>query len=480
MFLCIKNHFRFVQILIDEDDTPEKIFESLNRGAILFQFDLLRNNLFLRARQDRDYLYEEYWAHFEDPYWGDTEETESGTISYIFLQHFLMAKLRTESVKPEFFTYERKYLPKLKEQGNTKIEDEFSDLKHYSGVYRQITDCEEDSVLENRMRFYQTFKLTTLHPFVLYLTCEIGLKGRQLNRVLHILESYTIRRMLCYRGTTGLKNFNKFFASLIRRLDDNFSLDNFIEYLSEEASATNRYPKDSDIEPTLHTRFERNPLPFPDNETIIFPEDRLVRAALEGLWTETAGAIKRKLIRYILYRIELMKVKEDNFTESLAFEDKLTTLEHIMPEEWKKTWPLPTTSGAVSYVTDTRRLYINKNVQSQETLYNDLFPNPIVENPRTGVADKSSEDAYNLAIARDGLLESIGNLTLVTRELNSKLGNRTFSAKKKALDKHSRLKLNQEICEQDVWDVNEIHERAEKLVADFCEIWPSLDWFSGE
>jgi hypothetical protein len=87
---------------------------------------------------------------------------------------------------------------------------------------------------------------------------------------------------------------------------------------------------------------------------------------------------------------------------------------------------------------------------------------------------------YNLAVARDGLLESIGNLTLVTRELNSKLGNRTFPKKKEALSKHSILKLNQEICEADVWEVNEIYERAEGLIAIFCEIWPSLDWFSGE
>ena len=480
LFLCIKNHFRFVQILIDEDDKPEKIFESLNRGAILFQFDLLRNNLFLRAREDRDRLYEEYWEHFEDPYWGDPEETESGTSSDIFLQHFLMAKLGTESVKPEFFTYERKYLPNLKQRGNTTIEGEFSDLKRYSAVYRQITDCEEDSPLENRMRVYQTFNLTTLHPFVLYLTCEVGLKGMRLDRVLHILESYTIRRMLCYKGTGGVKNFNKLFASLIRRLGDNFSLDNFIECLSEEASPTNRYPTDSEIRPTLHTRFDRDPLPFPDDTTMVFPGDGHVRAALEGLWASTAGQIKRKLIRYILYRIELMKVKEDKFTESLAFEDKLTTLEHIMPEGWKGTWALPVTSGSVGYDTDTRRMYINRNVQSQGMLYNDLFPNPTVENPRTGLADKSYEDVYNLALARDSLLESIGNLTLVTRELNSKLGNRTFSAKKKALGKHSRLKLNAEICEEDVWDINEIHERAEGLIADFCEIWPSLDWFSGE
>ena len=296
LFLCIKNHFRFVQIPIDETDRPEKIFESLNaRGKKLFEFDLLRNNLFLRARENRDGLYERYWRHFEDHYW-TREVKKDETFSDIFLQHFLMAKLRTESVKPEFLTYERKYLPELKKRRDTTMEDEFSDLKRYSEVYQQITDCENDSYLENRMRFYQTFNLTTVHPFVLYLTCEVELKGRQLDRVLHILESYTIRRMLCCRGKGGLKNFNKFFASLIKRLGDNFSLENFIEYLSRETSATNKYPKNSEIRSALHTRFDRNPLPFPDSTTIIFPGNGLVRAALEGLWAETAGAIRQRVV----------------------------------------------------------------------------------------------------------------------------------------------------------------------------------------
>ncbi|MDE0013186.1 MAG: DUF262 domain-containing HNH endonuclease family protein [Candidatus Poribacteria bacterium] len=481
LFLCIKDHFRFVLIPIDETDRPEKIFESLNaRGKKLFEFDLLRNNLFLRAREDRDSLYEKSWQHFEDPYWA-REVTKDETFSDIFLQHFLMAKLRTESVKPEFLTYERKYLPELKQRGDTTIEDEFSDLKRYSEVYQQITDCENDSQLENRMRFYQTFNLTTLHPFVLYLTCEVGLKGRQLDRVLHILESYTIRRMLCYRGKGGLKNFNKFFASLIKRLGDNFSLGSFIEYLSQETSRTNKYPTDSEIRSTLHTRFERNPLPFPDSTTLVFPGDRLVRAALEGLWAETAGAIKQRLIRYILYRIELRKMKEDKFAEPLSFEDNLTTLEHIMPKEWMKTWSLPVGEGSVKYDTETRRVSVNRAVGCKDMLYDDLFSDRArVINAREGLADKSYEDVYNLAVARDSSLESIGNLTLVTRELNSKLGNRTFAAKKEALGKHSLLKLNAEICEEDVWDVNEIHGRAEGLIADFCEIWPSLDWFGGE
>ena len=90
LFETILANFGFVQILLDSGDEPEKIFESLNaRGKRLLQFDLLRNNLFLRAHQDRDRLYREYWDHFETPYW-DPEE-KSGASSETFLQHFLMS-----------------------------------------------------------------------------------------------------------------------------------------------------------------------------------------------------------------------------------------------------------------------------------------------------------------------------------------------------------------------------------------------------
>ena len=134
--------------MIDSADEPEKIFESLNaRGKRLLQFDLLRNNLFLRAHQHRDHLYREYWDHFESPYW-DPEE-KSGASSEMFLQHFLMAKLGEERVKPEFNIYQRQYLSKI-EDTNT-IEDEFSELQRYSQVYQEMT-CTAYGFLDHSLK----------------------------------------------------------------------------------------------------------------------------------------------------------------------------------------------------------------------------------------------------------------------------------------------------------------------------------------
>ena len=111
LFHSILNDFGLVQILLDSEDEPERIFESLNaRAKTLLQFDLLRNNLFLRARieENRDRLYRDYWQHFENPYWeqGVTVARRSITLSERFFQHYLMARLGEVSVSPLFSVYQ--------------------------------------------------------------------------------------------------------------------------------------------------------------------------------------------------------------------------------------------------------------------------------------------------------------------------------------------------------------------------------------
>lgn len=477
LFEVIINNFGFVQIRISEADKPEKIFESLNaRGEKLLEFDKLRNNLFLRARANRDHLYETYWEHFEDDYW-DPGIPKNGTSYELFFQHFLIANLATENVKPEFTTYEREYKEKLKHEDKT-VEDEFISLKGYSNVYCKMTDCNVGTLIGKRMEFYKIFELTTLHPFLLFVICDVGLGEAELERVFDILESYTLRRMLCCNGKGGLKGYNKFFARVIKHLQDDFSLDKFIQYLDDETSDTTNYPTDHQIRDALYTHFEPNLLNFPDRETIIFPGNQYMKAALSGLWVKTAGQIKRRLIRYILYRIEMEKQKNNKYSEKIAFEEALD-LEHIMPQTWKEKWDLPINPKAVTLDQDAHKVIVNTNVQSERKFHHELFSNPNTEPTQDGLSKESYANAYKLTIARDALLENIGNLTLVNKSLNSRLGNRPFDMKKEAL-MDSNLILNREIREHEQWDINEIDTRSQKLIEDVRQIWKPLDWFRGE
>ena len=480
LFRCIRKNVGFVQIIIDDDDHPERIFETLNaRGKNLLHFDLLRNNLFLRAREgeNRDSLYDTYWVHFEDAYW-DPEVKNVGTSYEHFLQHFLMSKLGKSGVTPEFNVYCDEYSGKL--EASLGIEYELSELKKYSITYQEMTDCQDNSEIGHRMKFYDTFNLTVLHPFTLFIKQEVKLSGDELSRVFNILESYTLRRMLCYGGTRALLTFPRFFSQLISRLRNKFTLQGFIEMLSSECSDSLKYPTDDEIQSALHTHYEDH---FSDDSGILFPNNVTVRAALEGLWVNTAGRVHKKLIRYILFRIEQMKEKEDQYTEPLDFKNNLTTLEHILPQAWKAKWKLPISEGAIIYDESGGNypVSVNREGEHKTLLYVDMFSDESETRlSREGLVDPSYSDAYNLALARDQLLESIGNLTLVKSNLNAKLGNRIFPEKRKVLGDHSRLKLNTEICEHDTWDVNEIHARANRLIADVCKIWPSLDVFREE
>lgn len=102
-------------------------------------------------------------------------------------------------------------------------------------------------------------------------------------------------------------------------------------------------------------------------------------------------------------------------------------IEHIMPRRWQTHWPLP--EGA-------------------------------------------------LAADRDALVDTIGNLTLLTGRLNSKVSNGPWAGpdgKGQALHAHDVLMLNRELLEQaqDGWDQDKIRARGEHLIDAILNIWPA-------
>ena len=439
----LRGSFGFVQILLDSDDEPERIFESLNaRGKPLLQFDLLRNNLFMRARieEDRDRLYSEYWKHFESPYWENEVRVARSkiTLSELFFQHFLIAKLGEENVTPLFNVYQRNL---TREQS---VKYELSELKRYSEVYQELTDCSPNSEIGQAMSFYKTLDITTVHPFILFIINELEVSGQDLSKVLSILESYTMRRLLCFR-LTATKSYTQFFSRMIEQLKGNrFNLEDFISLLSAEKARASLWPTDSEVRTFL---------------------------------TLGADSVNKNVIRYILYRIELLKRKDNQLFETgtLLF-DKLLTLEHIMPEKWQRTWSLP-----LGMEDDNTPVF-----ESEERIhYKDLFqseyrannPDWETEPSKDGLADRSHESLLYVAKQRIECLQSIGNLTVITGRHNSKMSNKPFSEKKASLFRNSLMVLNKEISGNAIWDVPHISRRTEDLFTHFCSIWPSAEDF---
>lgn len=402
LFSTFLNSFQVVQMLLRADNQGAKIFESINgRGIALAQFDHLRNNVFLRAGVDRNSLYNTYWRHF------DSEENWlSNTFVDPFLEDFLKAKLgsRFNDGLTLFDSYQRDYRKGLQknlevhdEEDPRLVEREFEELQQYSHIYTEIITCD----WEDPMWFYKflatDFENMDWHPLILVLKSEkdnLGISDSDLALTFEILESYIMRRMLCYGPKQSAPRYKDFVLELISHIRDqrNFEVGNLVKHLADH----------------------------------IWPTNREVRKALSK-----AGTQRTQLIRYILFKIEHRLVDHGYGDAQPNFGIGLT-LEHVMPEKWgsnNESWPV------------------------------------------------TSENYHEQARKRETHLQSIGNLTLLSDDLNYRVGNRGFEEKKALYNTYTSLRITHDILNYSSWDVPEILDREERLSNLFFVIWRPVEDF---
>jgi hypothetical protein len=123
-----------------------------------------------------------------------------------------------------------------------------------------------------------------------------------------------------------------------------------------------------------------------------------------------------------LEALELQR-RSGNLTEEPSLPNRKLSVEHIMPRGWATNWPL-------------------------------------------------SEDTPEAKEARVALIDTIGNLTLVTGSLNSTLSNDAWSRKRRTLQKNSVLLLNADLQDSDEWNETSIKNRGKDLFKLAKKIWP--------
>ena len=256
LFECIINDFKVVQIEIDSEDDPAKIFQTINgTGRDLDEFDLLRNNLFLRARagEKKDSFYTQYWQQFEV----DLSFWRQPGVMDDFLEKFLRVK-RGQDFEDQLnlFDQYQAYQENLADELNPNekdlqlVEHEFRELKRYADIYQDIHDSSSDfninPEIKSRVKFYEEFNIAdTVELFILYITSELGLSGSKHAKVFDLFESYVVRRMLFTDSTDPLEEVKRVFLSVIGR-EPSFSLVDLIYRLSK------KWPANQKIETNLN------------------------------------------------------------------------------------------------------------------------------------------------------------------------------------------------------------------------------------
>lgn len=420
---------QMVVIELEDNDDPQIIFETLNaRGQPLLPSDLIRNTVFHQASIDpahaanetyADDLYQRFWHQFdndriltpvkgEDRYWHIPERQGRLTRPRIdlFIFHFLVMQTGREMMIGHIFQEFRDW----RDATEDSLEHFLSELKRYSSIFRNFispTGYDRASVFARRLR---TLDSSTAYPLLLYI---LGLPTARLSpndraQILTDLESWLIRRLVCQLSN---KNYNKFFVSLLSRLQavEKKAVETGLSVSTEIAAAV------------------RDELTRSNDETIRWPNND----EFERGWMNKAVYVKSRPDRAVMLLAAVDTAMRTSMNELVVTPVELT-VEHLLPQQ-----------GSIAD-----------------------YPYP---------AEPEVPDGMTPDIRRSKKIHTIGNLTLLTQPLNSSASNGPFAQKRPKIALNSDLRLNARFQDETLtsWIEDDIEVRGRDLFAYAKAIWPT-------
>lgn len=207
-----------VSISTHPEDNVHRIFQSLNNtGLKLTQGDLIRNFIFMELPTRADSVYQRYWLPMQN------QLPDNEALEQLFWLDLLGTK-PTLKMNDTFSAYQKK-LSTLKTE--KKIEEEVARMAALAGQYALILDParEKDPAVRFRLERLKTWDASTPHSLMLELLKrrEQGSVGNEeLERALHLIESYLVRRLLMGQSTQGL---NRIFPQILNQLEEGEPVD---------------------------------------------------------------------------------------------------------------------------------------------------------------------------------------------------------------------------------------------------------------
>ena len=423
----VTNHLQIIELRLESQDDAQIIFETLNaRGAPLKAGDLVRNYVFLQAARRRispEALYQAHWKQFDEAIDPAARRSKKHMETRFWRMEERQGRLT--SVRLDLLLFH--YLV-LRRQTEFKF-------NHLYQVFRDWWERIPDRNIADELRQIATAGETFRELLERNQKTRFGLFAHRL-RVLDTTTVFPLVLLLKEREVAmGPEAFETVLTDLesylirrvICRLTPKAYNRVFLAILQTVATA----PAESSA---YVVRAELSKLA---GETQNWPTDDEVQSKF--VYEDAYGFLRAGRTQMILEGIELALDSSRQETRPVFDEGRMPSIEHLWPQRGDlKYWPVG------------------------------------IDEAR---ADVTPEEANRLR----RVIQSFGNLTLLTQPLNSSIGNGPWCVpagserrgKRDEIVRTSTLRLNQYF--RDVgenWDDASIENRARVLFAQFARTWP--------
>lgn len=412
LFETLRDRMQLVQIFLESYDDPQVIFEALNhRGVKLDAADLVKNLLFQKVEQQGDHkradsLLLDSWLPLDGQDWRHQVTTGRMKRSRIdlLLSYWLTIQTSGEVSAEHLFSDVREWLPSSPLSSAELI----IDIRRYADKYDELEGMPSSSSVGALLNRMQATGTMTPWPLLLRVFADDAVPIDQRELLARAIDSFLMRR-----GVARMSNgdYNRLFVLLMdvaRTADPHSVGDAVVAAMAAQTADSRRWPTDDEFADAL---------------------------ADPGLYNSVYRARLRSLLVGLENQLQSGKTEPGRHLSST---DSKLNIEHLMPQEWGKHWPLP---------------------------------------------DQHSEADF---LRRTTAIHQLGNLTLVTTKLNPSLSNKNWEFKRPAIQKHSLLRLTtgsvlskpesandfEEESWSVRWDESRIVARTRHLTGVALETWP--------
>ncbi len=255
IFSVIQSVLQVVMINLTSTDDPYLIFESLNfKGEKLTQVDLIRNLILMKFKHssedggEQQKIYKEFWIPLEEKL-GDKIED--------FFFHYIRMRNATVSNVSRIYSDMKQIL-----SNSSQIEDSLEDIRTNVEYYTRLLtpSRESNSKIHHEMELLNRMKSFVLYPLLLKINAFRGndLSEETYCRILHILNSFIIRRAAC-RWQTNITNTSA--IRLLKVFPQKGDITNLDKWLAEVLLGQQklaRWPNDDEFRDAIVSGIEQN------------------------------------------------------------------------------------------------------------------------------------------------------------------------------------------------------------------------------